>query len=394
MAIAEFSLPEAIPFSAEILKKEWPFLCACVAPSPDLDRINAFLANGLDWEAVLGLAEEHGVQGMLARTLQQSGHSNVPPEVRETLRERMRLQHLFSLGLTVELFRILDDFSKSGIEGIAVKGPVLSELAYEDPAARKFGDLDFLLRHRDIVTAMQRMQAMGFASDIPAQALQTGKIPGEYVFRRAGTRRLVELHTEKTFRHYPSPMRIEDMLQRKREVMLDDKRVPALSLEDELVFDCVHGGKDFWERLVWVADIAAILTKYPAIDWIQLSRAAQEVGATKMLFVGVQLAASVFGLRLPDTGVEAVKRDSGIAALSAKIQEWLPYAGQRPPRMLEHASYRMEMAGGGIAGLKYFLRLALSPTEDDWERGGTGGSGLWDAVRRPFRLLRKYGSSE
>jgi hypothetical protein len=54
--------------------------------------------------------------------------------------------------------------------------------------------------------------------------------------------------------------------------------------------------------------------------------------------------------------------------------------------------FRMDMAGVGIAGAGYLLRLSLSPTEEDWEEGSEERrSWLWDAVRRPFRLIRKYG---
>lgn len=52
----------------------------------------------------------------------------------------------------------------------------------------------------------------------------------------------------------------------------------------------------------------------------------------------------------------------------------------------------MSMAGGGLAGAQYLLRLSLSPTEEDWVEGAEyRRSWLWDAVRRPLRLLRKYG---
>ncbi len=55
----------------------------------------------------------------------------------------------------------------------------------------------------------------------------------------------------------------------------------------------------------------------------------------------------------------------------------------------------MKMAGGGLTGAAYLMRLSLSPTEEDWEEGAEERrSWLWDAVRRPLRLLRKYGSGE
>lgn len=332
---------------------------------------------------------------MLARRLEEVEYAEVPAAVREKIQARMRAHHLFTLSLSAELFRILDDFSKSHIEAIPVKGPVLSQVAYGDPAMRSFGDLDLLLRHRDIQFAIERMLAMGFSPDIPEEVLRSGQIPGEYLFRRAGTGRLVELHTEKTFRHYPEPMRTEEMMERKRQVPLDDRPVPALSLEDELVFDCVHGGKDFWERLMWISDVAALLARYPEVDWGKAQELAENVGCKRMLHVGVQLAATVFGVRLPEHIANELQRERQSVAVCAEILTWLPYAGHRAPSVTKRAFYRMKLAGGGISGFQYLMRLTLSPAQDDWEHEGeTRQSWLGQVVRRPFRLIRKYGPGE
>ena len=332
---------------------------------------------------------------MLARRLEELEYGGVPAETREKIQVRMRAHHLFALSLSAELFRILEDFSKAHLEIIPVKGPVLSQVAYGDPGVRSFGDLDVLVPHRDIRTAIERMVAMGFTADIAVEVLHSGRIPGEYVFRRAETGRLVELHTEKTFRHYPEPMPIEAMMERRRRVLLDGRPVPALSLEDELVFDCIHAGKDFWERLMWISDIAALLAKYPNIDWEKTQAVAREVRVERMLRVGAQLAATVFETKLPVQIAKEVREDHGTSTLCAEILAWLPYAGHRPPSVAERAAYRLKLAGGGVSGFQYLMRLMLSPAQDDWQRQGESQqSWLAQAVRRPFRLMRKYGSGE
>jgi hypothetical protein len=64
---------------------------------------------------------------------------------------------------------------------------------------------------------------------------------------------------------------------------------------------------------------------------------------------------------------------------------------RRPP-CGSAAAFRMSMRGGGLAGAAYLLRLSLSPTDEDWQKGVEEGRGwLWDALRRPLRLIRKYG---
>ncbi len=170
-----------------------------------------------------------------------------------------------------------------------VKGPLVSLLAYGDPAVRSYVDLDLIVRHRQIVAATKIMIGLGYEPDVPVSIIEAGKIPGEYLFKRPGTSQIVELHTERTFRYYPRPMPVEDYLERRRRVMVDGQEIPALCLEDEIVLNCIHGAKHFWERLMWVADIAAIVLRHKEIDWKRLQRFADDVGAQRMVHLALQL---------------------------------------------------------------------------------------------------------
>lgn len=355
----------------------------------------SLLEAGLDWDVLVELADEHGVQGLLTQRLQKTGFQHVPAKVRERLQSRMRAQLIFTLSMTAELFRVLEDFSKAGIETILVKGPLVSLLAYGDPAVRSFVDLDLIVRHEQILEASRRMVALGFEADVPEAAIVAGKIPGEYLFTRPGTKQLIELHTERTFRYYPKAMRIADLYTRKRQVLLDGRKVPGLSLEDELVLNCIHGTKHFWERLMLVADVAAMVARHPQIDWNKARKWAEEVGAARMLRAGLQLGAMALGAEVPEAMAEEVKRDGRTKSLCGQVARWLPQAGYSPPALLERAMFRVNMGGGGIAGAGYLFRLSLSPTEEDWEEGAEERrSWLWDALRRPFRLIRKYGQGQ
>jgi hypothetical protein len=359
------------------------------------EQIRTLSSSEPDWDVLLELAEEHCVQGLLAKRLETAEFAGVPAEARQKLQERVKAQLLFALSLTAELFRILESFWRANIAAIPVKGPVLSLLAYGDPAVRSYVDVDLLLHHKDIQQAAQILLALGFGSKVPESVIRKGKIPGEYLFKRPGTQRIVELHTERSFRYYPNPIRLEDLFARKRTVLLDGREVPALSLEDELVLSCIHGAKHFWERLMWVSDVATVVAGHPEIDWSKAFLAAADVGAERMLCVGVLLGVFLFGMKLPDPLAAKVHGDPASARLCGQIQEWLPYAGFAPPPLPQRAKFRAEMAGGGLPGLKYLTRLSLSPTEDDWKEGAEERrSWIWDAVRRPFRLMRKYGPGQ
>jgi hypothetical protein len=385
----------AVSYENASLEKEWLFLCACASPGCSKQKIRELLKVALRWEYLLELAEEHSVVGVMAVRLREADYAEVPDSAREALQSRIRAQHLFALSMAADLFHILQEFSAAGIETLLVKGPLISLLAYGDPAIRNYVDLDLLVRHKDILAATQRMEKLGFESDVPLSTLRADKIPGEYLFKWPGTRRIIELHTERTFRYYPLPMRVEDLFARQRRVALDGREVPGLSLEDEFVLNCIHGAKHFWERLMWVADIAAVVARHAEMDWPKAQQAARDVGAERMLHLGLQLAENLLQVRVPAAMRNAVKQDQGVNRLAERAIRWLPQVGLADPPLRERVLFRMGMRGGGVRGALYLFRLSLSPTEEDWVEGAEERrSWIWDALRRPFRLLKKYGGGD
>lgn len=382
----------APPFGTNFLAVEWPLLLECCAPHPNHERVCSFLARKPDWRALISLAEEHGVVAQLDTVLRAASPESIPEDINKSLRERHRAQLVFTLGMTAELFHLLGKLRNVSVETMVVKGPVLSARAYGDPGLRQYVDLDFLIRARDLLPATRALQASGYEGDIPVEAIEAGKIPGEYLFTKRGTRILVELHTEHTFRYFPRPLPMEDYFARRTEVALDGNRVPALSAEDEFVLICIHGAKHFWERLMWIADVAALASGGTDLDWTIVRESARAVGAERMVHVALRLMQSLFHADLPTAISDGVEKDRATLGICARIKRWLPYAGSAPPNLLQRARFRMAMRGGWIAGPAYLLRLSFSPTEEDWVEGREAKrSWFWDAVTRPFRLLKKYG---
>src|SRR5258708_2791560 len=187
---------------AASFRNEWSALLECASPSHDLQMLGDLLRS-VEWNRLLVLAEEHGVVGHLAASLHDLEGDLVPPEMRQVLVERQRAQMFFSLRLTAELFHILDRFKSQGIGALVVKGPVLAVRAYGDPAMRAYGDLDLLVRQRDIRRATELMMAAGYDAAVPLAAIDAGKIPGQYLFSKPGSKLPVELHHSYTLRYFP-----------------------------------------------------------------------------------------------------------------------------------------------------------------------------------------------
>lgn len=372
-------------------QNEWVVLRECASPWRDTERL-PHLLDGTDWSRLLLLAEEHSVLAHLAACLNDCNILSVPPEIRQSLAERLRTQNLLTLRLTAELFRVLELFTTQGIPALVVKGPVLAARAYGNPSVRAYGDLDLLVRQRDIRKATESMMAAGYRAAVPLHAIDDGKIPGQYLFSRCDL--LVELHNDLTLRYFPRPLPIEEYFARQCCVRLDTHEVPAPSSEDELVLICIHGAKHFWERLSWIADVAGLIERQTNIDWQRASACAKAVQAEHLLHTGLRLAADVLRAKLPEPIAARVRDDAMAAKLVARVLRWLPSAGYTPPGLWERASFRLRMRGGLLTAPAYLLGLSFSPTEEDWQAGGkVSDNRFFDVVRRQLRLARKYGRS-
>jgi hypothetical protein len=371
-------------------KNEWSVLLECASPARDPQRLSELLGLA-DGARLLILAEEHGVIGLLTASLRDVSESSASSEIRQTLLERQRAQNFLTLRLTAELFRLLELFAAKGIGALVVKGPVLAMQAYGDPAMRSYGDLDLLVRQKDIRCATESMLDSGYEAAVSLRAIDEGKLPGQYLFSKPDSKLLVELHSELTLRYFPRPLPIEDFFARQIRVRLDAYEAPALAVEDELVLICIHGAKHFWERLMWIADVAALVSRQTGIDWERAAASARAVGAEHLLNTGLRLAADVLHAPLPQKVAALVRKDAVAAKLVARILRWLPAAGYAPPGLFERAMFRLRMRGGLLTAPAYLLRLSFSPTEEDWQAGGkVSHNRLLEALRRPFRLARKY----
>jgi hypothetical protein len=410
---------------------EWAALKACCSPLLNSEQVRKAVAR-VDWHALLELAEEHDVTQLVATALSgildkevsarrkdlpaDSGDAlparnvetrktnsdlssrNASAGWRATLTEILRAQTFFTLRMCAELFRLEERFAASGIGTMVVKGPALAVQAYGNAGMRTYGDLDFLVRDKDIAAATQLLLDAGYLAEIPLSAIAAGKIPGQYMFRQAATRLLVELHSKRTMRYYPRPLPLEKIFARQARVNIEGRTIPAPCAEDHLIIICVHGAKHFWERLLWIADVAALIARSTELRWELAEQSARDVGAQTMLHGGLLLAAEVLQASLPAQVWQRAKADSAARAMTRQVLEWLPQAGEARPDfergLLPRALFRMRMRGGAAAGVGYFLRLLFSPTEEDWNAGGGASRGIADTLKRPFRLAKKHGSGE
>jgi len=375
-------------------EKQLLFCCARREVNPETAaRIRELAAQLLDWDYVVSQADEHSIIPLLERSLRRTA-APVPTESAAKIELMARENAMRCLALSAELIRVMELFETRAIPAIPYKGPVIAAQAYRDIAARQFEDLDIVVRQRDIQVANDAIRALGYE---PRSAWLHGPqgmriVPGEYNYSHPARRTFLEVHTEATLRHFPVRPDLDEFFRRAVKVDVGGHEVSTFCAEDALLALCVHGAKDFWQRLMWIVDIAELLRSYPALDWDLVLRTSQKMRAQRMLHLGLALAEGIVGAELAPEIRAAVKADSRAVSLAADIKKRLLSRDTPDRSAAERFRFRRRMVQGTLPGWLYAMRLTLAPAEEDWQnpRAPRQLSPLHAALR-PFRLLRKYG---
>jgi len=370
--------------------------CARAKLTPELaSTIREILMGPLDWDYLLWEAQENSITPLLDRHLSAVAPDAAPAAVREQLKKTCRSNSVRCLYLTAELINILRLFQSQNIPVIPYKGPVLAAQAYGDLAVREFEDLDIILRQSDIPKAHEIIVSLGYKPKfdwILSPGAAASLAPGEYNYRDELRRVMVELHTEITLRHFPVKPDLDAFIRNLAPVRLSDRDILTFTVEDSLPMLCIHGSKDFWERLSWIADVSELVQSHPALDWDRAARFAAPLHATRMLNLGLALAVRVLDASLPPEVSARVQADRVACQVAAEVRQRLL---SRPFRTLDAAGrfhFRRRMLAGKFDGWRYAMRLAVVPSEDDWQmmRLPPALAPLYVALR-PLRLLQKYG---
>ena len=377
-------------------EKQLLICCARTRVSPEVaHRIRDIGAQPLDWDHVLYEAEENSLTPLLARHLAEFAPAALPAATAELLNKTCRANTVRNLYLTGQLIHLFELFREKGIEAASYKGPVLAAQAYGDVGLREFEDVDVVLRQRDLPGAHEVIVGMGYQPKfdwILSPDASAALVPGEYNYRDIARRAMIELHTERTLRHYPVPPNLEEFFQNTVQVDVAGRKVPTFGPEYLLPMLCIHGSKDFWERLSWMADVSELIQACPALDWDKTLRVAESLHATRILHLGLALASNTLDAPLPPAIAKAVASDTIAHELETEIMQ---RHMQRKFETLDAAgrlSYRRRMLAGYAEGWRYALRLSVVPAEEDWVmlRLPKALAPLYIALR-PLRLLRKYG---
>jgi Uncharacterised nucleotidyltransferase len=357
-------------------------------------QIREITSAPLDWDYLLRAAAENSILPLLALHLPVVAPDAFSSEQFAKLKGAARAAGIRSLQLSAELIRVVDALRAENVLALPYKGPVIAVQAYGDLALREFEDLDIIVPQRDMARANRLLLALKYSPRYPWIFDQSAIVPGEYNYYDRERRVMVELHTEFTLRHFPVVPNLEEMSKRAENVMIGGHAVATFGPEDTLVLLCIHGSKDFWERISWIADVSELIQRTKHLDWPRVFARAEELRATRMVNLGLALASRLLDAPLNDEARARVGADAIAFALAKQIQGRLLAKEVSVRSAAQSFRYRRQMVPGALGSWRYGLRLATAPAEEDWNMVPLPRAlAPLYIVLRPFRLFRKYGIS-
>jgi hypothetical protein len=234
-----------------------------IDPRMDLDDLD-----GLDWKKLEELALRHRVVQMVsAAVVEAEFESAVISRVSDGWQQSVRT----SLLQTSELIGLLDVFEGHGIRAVPLKGPALSEYLYHDPAVRSSLDIDFLVLQDDVIGVRDLLLARGYAiastlhwnSDSAWLASRESEISFVDSYGVVS----VDVHWGLMPPYFANPFDGMAATPSLSSVELAGRKIQTLAPEPLLLYLCSHGAKHAFNRLAWICDIAALLRKFPGLDW-------------------------------------------------------------------------------------------------------------------------------
>jgi hypothetical protein len=322
---------------------------------------------------VLALAERHGVTPLIASSPKALGRFS--QQATKKFQVRAAEAATASLAQLGQLSEILGLFESRGIPAVSFKGPALSTLAYGDPARRASVDIDILVPRSQVARCVVMMAESGYEGPglLPARLDDQIRVGREFKFV-GPDRAMVEIQW--AFAPSQDALRLTPGGLQRQWLAVGGLQIPTFEAPDLLVALCVHAARERWWRVLWTADVAALMAK-PDMNWDRVAQLSDDTGVARITQIGLSLARRLLGAPLPGFLDRWMRKDSEVPVW---VDRLCGDVAPTPP--VEGGSLEGTLIGlhdRRIDDARSAARWIFTPTEADFR-----------AVQLPDRLSRAY----
>lgn len=252
-----------------------------------------------DWEILLEASGQHGVAPLLYHRL-KTVHSDIPIPANVTgrLRQAYLENAARNMGLYYQLGKLLKLFRRDNISVIALKGAHLATAVYRDIALRPMGDIDLLVKQRDLLRVQEILVEQGYIASTEDTGCAQEHLPPYY---KKGSLP-VEIHFHIVGPPFSLRVDVEKLWVRAQMSSIQGIEVLTLCPEDLLLHLCMHISlhHTFDNGIRPLFDISQTVEHYAeTLDWEQLLDRSKEWGVSRCVSLPFFFAKRFAGAPIP-----------------------------------------------------------------------------------------------
>lgn len=201
--------------------------------------------------------------------------NRIYPELKESYYYSLKR----NLILMNELDEIIYNFESQGIRVVVLKGGYLAESIYKDISCRPMGDLDILVKKRDIEKSTDILLKLGYISNSEPNS------DWHTVFYKYSMSEniILELHNRLAKSIYQTNFSLEEIF--------SNKLIP---IEYKLAYLSWHGLEHGLKRIIWLCDLMEILKNKRNIKWDVLTEKSKKYKVKNQLYFCIYMIDLLF----------------------------------------------------------------------------------------------------
>jgi hypothetical protein len=200
----------------------------------------------------------------------------------------------------------------------------------------------------------------------------------ECAFDGAAGPNLLEVQWAIQPRFYAIDFDMSGLFRRAAAVTVAGHAMKTPSPEDLLLILSAHAAKHGWGRLIWLCDIARVMSQ-PNLNWNWIGSEARALGIVRIVQVSMLLANRLLGTAIPPAAQANFREDRATLALVDEIESHIASEATFNVESFAYFHFMMRLRERSADRLRFLQRLLFTP-----------GPGEWQAVRLPAPLFPLY----
>lgn len=248
--------------------------------SQELSLIDDLIAQITNWDYFLNTITNKGIGPLFFVKIGQFKNSSmIPIFVKKSLNQVYYKTLSRGIIMYNTVSEVIENFNKSGIDIIALKGFYLAEHLYHDVGLRQFSDIDLLVKLKDGEKCIELLKDLGYVAvrdkNVMSEFIDSVSVKMHYD-PMVKDNVSIEIHTRLNNVEEAYELNVEELWDKSYETTISGRKIFCLDKYDMLIHVICHLDKHFKGGHIQFTGFADIVNILPQIDnWEYLTARCQ-----------------------------------------------------------------------------------------------------------------------